>query len=528
MHFKQPLSYYLLFLSVLLNINLAAQENCGNGSDDDNDGLIDLKDPDCQCRFAVTGNLLQNGSFEAFDHCPENYTFDADSRMITNWQYGTYTNGHEAQYYHNFSCAYDSSLVMGYIPPALPLPDGNAFISIRQGIYRKPDFQERDIAKTYVGQCLQAPLQPGVPYTITFNAGRFQSNDDSAFKYKTEPMSIGLFGHADCAAVPFGQAYAQSNGCPANYPGWVQLGTTSLRSKGDWVQGEIHFTVPYAIKQIEIGPDCSLLSPSTELTDSTTLLDYYVYYLDDVHLLPTKELPLLYIQRANGDACAMDSLLKAPVFAGGIYQWYQDSIAIEGATAATYLVPAGDRASVYSVRLVSEGTCRISEPFTFNNLAGLKLPPDTTFCFGDSVVLATRVNGVTYNINGRTRESVVLRQAGTYTITAISGGCSKTFEVNVRTRDCEQGNLYMPNAFTPNGDGRNDVFRIPQEVNLNLNSFSIFDRWGNQVFYTTNSSNGWGGTYNGKISPAGTYVYFIKGRFGNKERMLKGLVFLIR
>src|SRR4029079_9124506 len=132
----------------------------------------------------------------------------------------------------------------------------------------------------------------------------------------------------------------------------------------------------------------------------------------------------------------------------GTYQWYQDSIAIEGATAAAYLVPASGKASAYSVRIVSEGTCRISEPFTFNNLAGLKLPPDTTFCIGDSVVLATPVNGVTYNIDSRSHKNVVVRQAGTYTITAMAGGCSKTFEVNVRKMDCEQGTLYMPNAFT--------------------------------------------------------------------------------
>jgi len=44
----------------------------------------------------------------------------------------------------------------------------------------------------------------------------------------------------------------------------------------------------------------------------------------------------------------------------------------------------------------------------------------------------------------------------------------------------------MPNAFTPNGDGKNDVFRIPPDATLNLEEFSIYDRWGAKIFSTKN------------------------------------------
>jgi len=54
----------LLFMFLLHGQTLLAQEICNNGIDDDSDGLVDLRDPDCQCHFVVTDNLLRNGSFE--------------------------------------------------------------------------------------------------------------------------------------------------------------------------------------------------------------------------------------------------------------------------------------------------------------------------------------------------------------------------------------------------------------------------------------------------------------------------------
>src|SRR5258708_1586957 len=122
-------NYFFCLLFVMINYNSFAQEICNNGKDDDGDGLIDLQDPDCQCHFQVTGNLLQNASFESYKNCPSNYTYDSDSKIVDYWQYGSYTNGDEANYYHNLNCSYDSAQVMLFIPPSLPLPDGKAFIS---------------------------------------------------------------------------------------------------------------------------------------------------------------------------------------------------------------------------------------------------------------------------------------------------------------------------------------------------------------------------------------------------------------
>jgi gliding motility-associated-like protein len=103
-------------------------------------------------------------------------------------------------------------------------------------------------------------------------------------------------------------------------------------------------------------------------------------------------------------------------------------------------------------------------------------------------------------------------------------GCVSTQQVNVRVLQT----LDMPNSFTPNGDGINEVFRVPPGSAFYLEEFSIFDRWGNNVFTTRDITKGWDGRYKNEILP-GTYVYVITGKdVYMKDVVIKGTVTLIR
>jgi len=90
--------------------------------------------------------------------------------------------------------------------------------------------------------------------------------------------------------------------------------------------------------------------------------------------------------------------------------------------------------------------------------------------------------------------------------------------------------LAMPNAFTPNGDGVNDLFRIPASVPVNILRFSVYNRTGIMVFTTANRSEGWDGRWNNKPQPAGTYVWFVQYKELRTGKTLtsKGTVGLIR
>ncbi|MBS1585475.1 MAG: gliding motility-associated C-terminal domain-containing protein [Bacteroidetes bacterium] len=89
---------------------------------------------------------------------------------------------------------------------------------------------------------------------------------------------------------------------------------------------------------------------------------------------------------------------------------------------------------------------------------------------------------------------------------------------------------YIPNAFTPNGDGKNDVFRAVFKGNMNLILFSVYNRFGEQVFTTDKPGKGWNGMYKGRTADMGTYFFYIRFICGadGKEQFVKGDVTLIR
>jgi len=112
-----------------------------------------------------------------------------------------------------------------------------------------------------------------------------------------------------------------------------------------------------------------------------------------------------------------------------------------------------------------------------------------------------------------------------------NGGCGDTAKILVDVFTP----LALPNAFTPNGDGRNDRFYVlGGPVNSVVETFDVFNRWGQPVFRAHDvapgdAAAGWDGRVNGSPAPPGTYVYVVVMRFATGTRqMFKGTVELIR
>ncbi len=107
------------------------------------------------------------------------------------------------------------------------------------------------------------------------------------------------------------------------------------------------------------------------------------------------------------------------------------------------------------------------------------------------------------------------KQTTSYRVMAINeGGCMNKDELTIFVV-CNNGNIFLPNTFSPNGNGTNDVF-YPRGTGLyNVKSMRIFNRWGEQVFEATNfkandASRGWKGLYKDKPAPNDVYVYFVE------------------
>lgn len=163
------------------------------------------------------------------------------------------------------------------------------------------------------------------------------------------------------------------------------------------------------------------------------------------------------------------------------------------------------------------------------------LPGDTTINVGSSVqleaVTANDLSSYQWMPASSLNNAQILNPVASplettrYSFTGVStNGCSVKKDLLVKLFVP----VYIPTAFTPNGDGKNDLFRIPTGTTFSLKEFSVFDRWGNRVFVTQNISAGWDGKFKGKQEPTGIYVYTIEGSSGGKPVQIKGTVALLR
>ncbi len=124
-------------------------------------------------------------------------------------------------------------------------------------------------------------------------------------------------------------------------------------------------------------------------------------------------------------------------------------------------------------------------------------------------------------------------QTTTYTLVVTDNfGCSDTAKVTVTVKPACIGNesdVFVANVFSPNGDGKNDVIKI-EGNGLTAISWSIFDRWGNLLFYSEDQANGWDGTSGGKAMGNGTYIYILQATCikTQQEFTVKGTISILK
>jgi len=224
---------------------------------------------------------------------------------------------------------------------------------------------------------------------------------------------------------------------------------------------------------------------------------------------------------------------------GDLYQWNPSS-SVNNSAISNPLTNIS-ATTIFTV-LIKESTCNNSTTLTTTITL---LPPltitttksnDLDCSNGSSKLVAYGANNYSWSPGNSLDDSLTATPVASPLTTQkyiVEGstldGCkgSDTITVYVNYADSRSG-YYMPNAFTPNGDGVNDCYGIKYWGLIEKLEFTIYDRWGNNVFYTTDPSACWDGNYKGQPANAGAYVYFIKAvtACGNVER--KGDLLLIR
>jgi gliding motility-associated-like protein len=221
--------------------------------------------------------------------------------------------------------------------------------------------------------------------------------------------------------------------------------------------------------------------------------------------------------------CAGKSITLDATCPNCLYLWNDNS------SSATLFVNA---AGTYSVTATVKG-CSSTDTIDVDvtPLPIVDLGLDTAICAGESILLdVTQTNG-TYLWQDFTKSPIyTINNIGTYWVEVTVNNCSNRDEIVVSNSNLCNCPVWLPNAFSPNGDLRNDEFKLMNTQYIDLIQFSIYNRWGEEVFNTLNPTVGWEGNFKGSPSELGTYHYMVKYKclYSGKDYIMKGDVTLIR
>jgi gliding motility-associated-like protein len=238
----------------------------------------------------------------------------------------------------------------------------------------------------------------------------------------------------------------------------------------------------------------------------------------------------------NPEICIGDNIqINA---SGGLnYAWYPaDELSC---TDCPNPIAAPLQTTQYFVVISDQYNCSdtLSQTIVVNPLPVVDAGDDVTIYFGEQTQLAAGTNkGIIYaweppaglNYNNVPNPIASPAQSTTYMVTVIDENqCRNTDSVTVFVRSDIP--VIIPSAFSPNGDGRNDVFRVGNTSFHRLQEFRVFNRWGQEIFSTTDPKKGWDGTFKGVPQETGVYNYIIRVSYPDgRVETFKGNVTLVR
>ncbi|MCX6316588.1 MAG: gliding motility-associated C-terminal domain-containing protein [Bacteroidetes bacterium] len=337
-------------------------------------------------------------------------------------------------------------------------------------------------------------------------------------------------------------------------------------------KNSIETTVITAALTANAGPDDLICSPnSVVLQGSSTGATQYSWspatYLNNPSIPnPTATPPVtttFYLSAINADGCSStDSVIitvRSPngfsinppatvcqnqsfqlsASGGDIYAWQPASTLSDPTIFNPVANPTGTTTYFVSITdIICGNTANLSTTITIRSLPLIRAGKSNDInCIVSSSRL-TAVGGTSYSWT----PAGTLNNAGISTPTASpvvtttyqvkgtdAAGCSNTDTVQVKVNYNEKGGYLMPTAFTPNNDGLNDCYGVKLWGNITEIEFSIYNRWGQRIFYSTRADACWDGTFKGELQTPDVYVYTIKAKTTCEPAVFrKGTFALIR
>lgn len=243
--------------------------------------------------------------------------------------------------------------------------------------------------------------------------------------------------------------------------------------------------------------------------------------LDTVKILSFFPKPVVLLNKDT--AFCMNS--EKTLFAGNFNSYFWNT----GDTTASISI---NTPGTYTVTVIDVNGCMAMDSTVLKSLYAPPiefLPGDTFICKYDKLELNPISSSFNYVLwsTGSSSPSITITQPGIYWLEVKNNyGCLGRDSIIVNSKDCLFG-FYIPNAFTPNNDNKNDFFRpllFGQVVDY---QFLIYDRWGQLVFHSNNPQVGWDGSRNGIPESTSTLIWICKYRFAGEAMQTRRGSFLI-
>jgi len=270
--------------------------------------------------------------------------------------------------------------------------------------------------------------------------------------------------------------------------------------------------------------------PTLSAVQDIQVCSGHTFTLPDGHVVSASGVYPVTLTASTGcDSVVTTHLVVLPILT--------DTLNIQICEGQSHTLPDGSVVSTagnYPVNFATSNGCDsvVLTIVTLSALPQVYLGPDTTLCeTGTLEITLPDIPGTEYEWqDGSSGNTYVLKDPGTYFVTAVNLCGTATDTLELSTTVCEYCGVYMPNAFSPNGDGLHDMFRpIVTCSDIRPFLFRIYNRWNELVFESNDPLSGWNGIYKGQQQPTDTYIYHVVyfNTTLNKEITISGVVTIL-
>ncbi len=450
------------------------------------------------CGLFAQNNLVPNPSFENYFRCPQweyGGSNNTDGKglafFIYNWSldYSGYIPNQTYSNEYNNSCSKpdDCCSVPKNFWGNMPAATGNAYA--RYTVIVDP-FRFKTYYRPFWGSYLTKPMKIGTKYKVSFKIAPTDSNYFAINKfginfYKGRNV---IRGYSDI----FGPHYQDLSNKAHVY-------TDTIIKEKKWYNITSIFKADHDYDYLQFGNyfEDSLLQKFTPNLPNQYKPQFLNFFIDDIDVIELQK--KIWADKTN--ICLNDSIQLIALNLDTIHWWSSDRNGNNSFSKEdTLFIKPKSNQTIYlfeeSFGLIDSLEIKVFD----TNLKILRT--DTSFCYENHIDISPNIDALRYLWStNETTKSISVFRGGNYKINAYLNNCMISDSIQVKICDSR---LFVPNAFTPNGDEINGVF-LPKGVQIYNYNLTIYNKWGQQVFQSNDLRQGWdGGDYASDV-----YFYII-------------------